>query len=885
MSAVSVRVLADVEHLHVLRDWRRVLGEQRRVDDRRSGKVPQGVSVTVQVGSEMKSYESFYALMRKLVNAGLSADEAWDAVFRGVDEEISRLSSSSFTHAASVGPEGPAHFDTVDSSDDTADEAAETWAAMDASPEPTVELSDHDADEAGETWAAMDATMEQTADSSDHAAGAAGETGAAMDATSEPTSDASDHAAGAAGTAAGVTSGQTSGIVRGIVVTRIDQLPPRFIGNRSFTSIGAALRERGDEENVFILPDASPQELPPIESAQKLTLVGCDANGVELESSGAVIISSESIVKSASVECRGLRFTNRVHLQGGQGRVHNCSFANGGVDVQGGKWSFENCTIEKSATSGITVSGESDVTMTSCHLSGSTHHGAEVRDSAKARFSRCTLSGNVLCGVLVNDAASAELLDKCVVSGNTQDGVRTLGKAIVSMQSCAIFENQCGVSVNGQSFCALESCQVTENREDGVRASSATSMHRCRLIGNGQSGVSVSCRRFEGRSCTVSQNRNGIELKAESRSTFEDCYVNDNSECGLVVDSTAEVTSEGCTVMSNRYENVPELNLPSVRAQEAVFAETFDHERNFKGDSGAFVDLLKTISEKMRQSDRNAQWSLCRAAERLASYILLYASASELDEAVLALTEMICGRRSEHVSHLARQYENPFSARDRNVREMPFFSLPSSCRSDIVRHRRDLEQCAFVRCGDCSFVIASTREQLSALEKIVSSIRRVQRDQAQDVHFLVMTVEEQLVRALEARAKESPNDDARRTLLRRAKSPMSLKLFGHEFPELFGVLALRDFVPFSLSQRPHFAAECIRRRLMSGQGGETLLSLNDSLSIAHPEDALLANYHRSSILARELDALFDQREKYISAADMRRLFQAQRASRVKMRSS
>jgi hypothetical protein len=215
---------------------------------------------------------------------------------------------------------------------------------------------------------------------------------------------------------------------------------------------------------------------------------------------------------------------------------------------------------------------------------------------------------------------------------------------------------------------------------------------------------------------------------------------------------------------------------------------------------------------------------------------------------------------------------NPLSpSRIRDVRELPFFALPSSARIAIEIDSSVLATCPYVRCGDCSFVVATNEGHARALERLASVIH----NGSEKALCVMIAVKDVHLRALETSARAFPDDAKKQSRLMQASSPRRQSLFGEKFPQFVGVFALRDFVPFSLSSRPHFAAECIRRRISNEGDSDELRALYASLAYAPPEGPL-TSYNPGSDLARELDELFDQRKERMSAAEMRTNFEQQK---------
>jgi parallel beta-helix repeat protein len=218
---------------------------------------------------------------------------------------------------------------------------------------------------------------------------------------------------------------------------------------------------------------------------------------------------------------------------------------------------LEDCTLRDNVSPMHIAGG--NTTFRNCDFEGNQYWAVVAGASPEhlvdpvVTLERCTFRENE-SGVWAV-GATATIRD-CVFRDHTIAAIEVRNSGGLILESCVVERNELGVElvVSAERTVEIRDCAFLENDTFAIRGSGDAVIERCRVQGNGGTGIFLrSARNAVVHDCRIQGNeRAGVSIQAAQNVVVRDCLVTGNGSHGVKVRNSFPVAIERCTITSNR---------------------------------------------------------------------------------------------------------------------------------------------------------------------------------------------------------------------------------------------------------------------------------------------------------------------------------------------
>lgn len=192
--------------------------------------------------------------------------------------------------------------------------------------------------------------------------------------------------------------------------------------------------------------------------------------------------------------------------------------------------SVRNGTVRDCASYGIGATFFPSLRLEKLNITGNAFSG--VVDDGDVIATDCVVSGNGI-GLLVGTGT----LTRCLVQGNTDDGITCVGNCTV--HAC-VFTANGGNGITANSGSTFDHCVASGNTSYGFQTADKSTLTDCICIGNGSDGINT------GFNCKVEGCSVSGQTGADGISTKDNCSV---SKCSASGNIAGILVGQNCNIM------------------------------------------------------------------------------------------------------------------------------------------------------------------------------------------------------------------------------------------------------------------------------------------------------------------------------------------------
>ncbi|KAH3764471.1 AAA family ATPase [Pelomyxa schiedti] len=244
---------------------------------------------------------------------------------------------------------------------------------------------------------------------------------------------------------------------------------------------------------------------------------------------------------------------------GGKSEISSVRF----VDYS--KGSLELCNISASSASGtgVEVGGFAEPVLRSCSIRYG-QVGLSFWKNGGGIIDQCFISDCGLAGVEVACGSNPTLKSSCI-SGSRGVGILAHTNAVVSVESCNLFDNAYeGIEVKGSSTAVLKCSYIHHNTRSGIcLRSSKADISDTHIYENEIAGIRSLNSTFSAKNCCIQKNKYpGLVIMRESVCNVSNCLIRDGNQAGIFFCQNGHGTIENSTVQNNSLAGI-EISMES----------------------------------------------------------------------------------------------------------------------------------------------------------------------------------------------------------------------------------------------------------------------------------------------------------------------------------